>query len=243
MTVPALVFIHGFLGFSNDWKKCADVFQPLEKSIFLNLSERDEWSRRVSGLGRFVVVGYSMGGRLGLHLALEAGDACVGAVMVSASPGIEDVAERAARRAHDESWAIRFETEPLKEVLADWYEQPVFASLAKKPDVKRELIERRAKNDPRSVARQLREMGAGVIPSLWTRLRDAKIPLLFVAGDQDPKYVEIARRAAGLCPQGRAVIVAGAGHAVCEEAPQELAEIVQTFMNSRTRTTTRTNTP
>jgi 2-succinyl-6-hydroxy-2,4-cyclohexadiene-1-carboxylate synthase len=240
MTVPALVFIHGFLGFSNDWKKCADIFQSLEKCVFLELGERDQWSRQVAGIGRFVVVGYSMGGRLGLHFAVDAGDACAGAVIVSASPGVEDEAARAARRAHDEMWARRFETEPIKEVLADWYGQPVFASLASKPGLKRELIERRAKNDPRDVARALRGMGAGVIPSLWHRLADVKFPILFVAGGLDPKYVEIARCAAGLCPQGRAAIVPGAGHALCEEAPEELAKIVRAFLDSSTRTTTRT---
>ena len=240
MTVPALVFIHGFLGFSNDWKKSLEKFQGLENRIFLDLQERDQWNSRIAEAGRFIVVGYSMGGRLGLHLALAAGEACAGMVMVSASPGIEDEKDRAARREHDGRWARRFETEPIRDVLEKWYEQPVFASLAKKPDLKRELIERRAKNDPRSVARQLRDWGAGVVPSRWDRLGGLGFPTLWVAGDQDPKYVEIARRAAGLCPRGRVAIVPGAGHAVGEEAPDRLAELVREFVDSSTSTRTST---
>ena len=51
---------------------------------------------------RFVLCGYSMGGRIALHVALAAPERVERLVLVATTAGIDDEAERAARRADDE---------------------------------------------------------------------------------------------------------------------------------------------
>jgi 2-succinyl-6-hydroxy-2,4-cyclohexadiene-1-carboxylate synthase len=249
MSRPALVFIHGFLGSLHDWGSLPHRIDPERWYTLLELPghgdeadaepEAFEPEACVSNLlaqihsaaiDRFVVVGYSMGGRLGLQLALAAGPQCVGAVIESASPGVADEADRAARRAHDEAWAQRFEAGPMEKVVADWYEQPVFASLGQQPELKKELIARRARNSGPGVARALRGLGAGVVPSAWDRLGGLACPVLFIAGGEDRKYVDLAQRAAGLCRSGQAVIVPGSGHSVHVEKPDGFVDAVRDFL-------------
>src|SRR3954471_13705856 len=56
-----------------------------------------------------VLAGYSMGGRIALHAALARPDLVRRLVLVGASPGLADPAERARRRAADEALADRIE--------------------------------------------------------------------------------------------------------------------------------------
>ena len=52
-----------------------------------------------------------------------------GLVVEGGHPGLGDDNQRRLRRRSDAAWAERFRREPLTQVFADWYQQPVFASL------------------------------------------------------------------------------------------------------------------
>lgn len=249
MSAPALVFIHGFLGSLNDWGDLPRRIAPDRWHTLVELPGHGDEAYappeafslegcvkamldhiHAAAIDRFVVVGYSMGGRIGLHLARAAGPRCAGAVIESAGPGLAGEAERAERHKHDEAWARWFESEPMEQALATWYRQPVFASLAAKHDLVRRLIASRRRNRPEGVARALRELGAGRVPSLWDRLGGFEFPVLFIAGEQDPKYAEIAGRAAALCRKGSVAIVPGAGHSVHVENPEGFCGAVRKFL-------------
>jgi len=168
---------------------------------------------------RPVVVGYSMGGRLALYLALRHPERCSRLFLESASPGIKDPVEREVRRRADEERAARLGSGDLAGFLEDWYRQPLFASLARHEGLLRETIEARLRNDPGELARSLRGMGTGNGPSLWGELGALRAPALAVAGELDEKYVGVAARMASLGPRVRTAVVAGAGHNVHLEAP------------------------
>jgi len=184
------------------------------------------------GLERPVISGYSMGGRLALYLALRHPDRCAGLFLESASPGLEDARERAARRTADEEKATRLEGGDFKGFLRDWYRQPLFASLAQDEVLLRRAIEDKMRNDPAELAKSLRGMGTGGQPSLWGELPGLRVPALAVAGELDGKFVGISRRMASLDPSIRVAVVPGAGHNVHAEAPTAYLSLLEGFLSA-----------
>ena len=76
---------------------------------------------------RFALCGYSMGGRIALHVALAAPERVRRLVLVSTSAGIEQPAQRAARREADAELARQLEQEPFEDFIERWRTQPLFA--------------------------------------------------------------------------------------------------------------------
>ena len=163
-----------------------------------------------------ILLGYSMGGRLALQL-LER-QRFTSAIIVSAGLNAPDP----ERRKRDEEWARRFERDPWPQLMRDWNAQPVFGGHA---------LERREEDyDRAELARQLREFSPAVLPP--PLLEQIETPVLWIAGERDAKYVDIARRAVARLPHAELWICPNAGHRVPWEQPQafvarlrELAEL------------------
>ena len=183
------------------------------------------------GAGRAAIAGYSMGGRLALYLALRYPERCSGLILESTSPGIEDAAERAARRRSDEEKAARLEAGDLASFLRDWYRQPLFASLARREGLVEAMIEARSQNDPVELSRSLRGMGAGKAPCLWGELARLRVPTLAVAGELDAKYAGISWRMDASSPKVRAAVIPGAGHSVRAEVPGVYLALLKRFLD------------
>jgi 2-succinyl-6-hydroxy-2,4-cyclohexadiene-1-carboxylate synthase len=178
--------------------------------------------------GTGVYVGYSLGGRLCLRLALDRPDLVRGLVLVGASPGIADPAARAERRTADEALAGQIEREGVAAFLDRWLAGPLFATL---PETAAGRADRLA-NRPEGLAFALRRLGTGVQEPLWGRLPGLVPPVLLVAGALDAKFTGIARdMAAVIGPQARVELVPGAGHAVHLERPDALAALVEDFVD------------
>src|SRR5919202_4163111 len=76
--------------------------------------------------GRAAYVGYSLGGRLCLRLALERPDLVTALVLIGASPGLADPGERAARREADARLADEILKVGTEAFLERWLAQPLF---------------------------------------------------------------------------------------------------------------------
>jgi 2-succinyl-6-hydroxy-2,4-cyclohexadiene-1-carboxylate synthase len=174
--------------------------------------------------------GYSMGGRAALHLALAHPERVVGLVLISASAGIEDRAARDARRAADEELARRVEHDGVESFLSYWMAQPLFASLS--PE--RAGRQARMVNTAAGLASSLRLAGQGAQEPLWHRLAELgrrEVPVLVLAGEDDARYVDQARRmAAAIGPTATVRLVPRAGHACHLERPEEVAEALVGFL-------------
>ena len=169
---------------------------------------------------RFDLCGYSMGGRIALHVALAARERVRRLVLVSTSAGIEDAAERARRRETDRALADRLEGEPLEDFVARWRTQPLFADDPPRVDALAREDQRR--NRPQDLAEVLRGVGAGEMAPLWRRLGELTMPAVVVAGERDKRYVALGRRMAAALAHGEPEVIAG-GHNLALENPQGVA--------------------
>jgi len=173
-------------------------------------------------------VGYSLGGRLCLRLALDRPEVVEALVLVGASPGLEDAADRAARRRADEDLAAQVEIDGTPAFVARWLQQPIFAGLQPSP------ADRSARdaNPPEGLAAALRLLGTGAQEPLWDRLGELTMPVLLVAGERDAKFAAIADRMAAAIGRSEVVRIAGAGHAAHLERPHEWTAAVTAFLDS-----------
>ena len=92
------------------------------------------------------------------------------------------------------------------------------------------MLERRRTHDPEGLALSLEHMGTLVQPSLWEKLGDLRLPVLFVAGADDDKYGRLAESMANLCSAGQKAIIPGAGHNTHWERPAEFCRLVEGFL-------------
>jgi 2-succinyl-6-hydroxy-2,4-cyclohexadiene-1-carboxylate synthase len=172
---------------------------------------------------RFALCGYSLGGRVALHVALATPARVSRLVLVSCSPGIEDDGKRAERRAADLALADELERIPFEQFIDKWRSQLLFAE--DPPDVAERAREDQRRNEPHALAKAMRGLGTGEMASLWARLGELSMPTTFVAGERDAKFRAIGERMVALMPDARLVVVPG-GHVLPLESPRELACVI-----------------
>lgn len=173
---------------------------------------------RSSGTGEppTILVGYSMGGRVALHVALDHPGAVSALVLVSATAGIDDAAERTARLRSDAALAERVEAIGTAAFVDEWLAQPMFASLSRGAA----RVGERLGNSASGLADSLRHAGTGTQQPLWGRLGEIAMPVLVVTGDLDTKFTAVGDRLATAITGARRVRIPGAGHTVhLEDTP------------------------
>lgn len=176
-----------------------------------------------------VVIGYSMGGRFALHLALAHPDLVTALVLIGATPGISDETERRERRRRDLALADHVEEIGLGAFCAEWLALPMFAGLT--PATR--FTAERLTNTAAGLASSLRRAGTGAQDDLWPRLIElGDTAVLALAGDRDAPYADIARRMATAGARVQAEVIAGAGHAAHLEQPDATADRILQWLAS-----------
>ena len=188
--------------------------------------------------GRATYVGYSMGGRLALRLAIDRPDLVERLVLLGATAGIDDPDERTARRAADHALAARIEADGVDAFLDRWLAQPLFADLSPTPE---DLAARRT-NSTAGLASSLRLAGTGTMdPPWWDDLARIDAPTLVLAGEHDAKFSAVGHRlvaaigtgaGAGRRPLARFAPVAGAGHASHLQRPGVVASLIRAHLDA-----------
>ncbi|MFM5521821.1 2-succinyl-6-hydroxy-2,4-cyclohexadiene-1-carboxylate synthase [Aeromonas jandaei] len=240
-----LVLLHGLLGDGNDWQPVIDRL-PGHHCIALDLpghgqhhelrvndfEQSHQWLCRElasRGIERYLLVGYSLGGRLALYHASREPAGLSGLLLENCHPGLP-AGEQAARIAHDESWAARFEREPLADVLADWYRQGVFADLDEAARARQ--IARRLGNDGKAVAAMLRATSLGQQPDLASWLGQGGLPVTYVSGKRDNKFHQLACLMAS---QHRKInhLELDGGHNLHAHQPEAFARLLAEWVNQQ----------
>ena len=244
---PALCFLHGFMGAAADWAPIVQALEdnfhgltidlpghgqslnpPEEAYSVAGATEAVVEVLNAEGIDSCTLVGYSMGGRVALSLALRHPDRVHRLVLESASPGLRTEPERAERRDVDAERAARIE-EDLEAFLADWYRLPLFRSLARH-DLVDEMVQTRSTNDPQELARALRGLSPGRQTPFWDRLDEIDCPTLVLAGALDDKYTAITEEVAARIETARRVVIPQAGHNVHAERPAAFRDVLRPFL-------------
>lgn len=177
--------------------------------------------------------GYSMGGRLALYTALTYPQRFTSLTLESASPGLADDTERAARREADGQLAARIERDGMMAFVDYWQSIPLFESQRRLPDeVRARVRSQRLENNPLGLANGLRGMGTGVQPSLWERLPELTLPTLLIVGELDGKFSAIGRQMLVKLPDAQIIIINDAGHTPHLEQPGTFATVLESFLTS-----------
>jgi 2-succinyl-6-hydroxy-2,4-cyclohexadiene-1-carboxylate synthase len=177
------------------------------------------------------VLGYSMGGRLAIQLALDHPQRVRRLILISCHPGIRDPQERAVRHRRDESLAQVLEEDGIGPFMAWWETQPALRPSRPFPAAVAESVRaRRLNQDPIGLAACLRALGGGAMDPVWGRLGELRMPSLLISGASDTRYMKIMEDMAAAMPDRRREVVLKSGHAVHRERPQVVAQMVGAFV-------------
>jgi 2-succinyl-6-hydroxy-2,4-cyclohexadiene-1-carboxylate synthase len=231
------VLVHGFTQTGRSWTAVADHLAADHEVVAVDAPGHGGSGAVAADLpdgavllgatgGRATYVGYSMGGRLCLHVAVSRPDLVERLVLVSATAGMDDPGERRNRRDADVALAETIERDGLDSFLQRWVAQPLFAGLPD-PD-----LDDRRRNTVAGLATSLRLAGTGTQEPLWTRLPDLAMPVLLVAGADDPKFVAAAERMSGLLPHPTLEVIAGAGHTAHLEQPAAFLAVLTRWLTA-----------
>src|SRR4051812_48711707 len=213
-----LVLLHGFTQTGRSWRPVVELLASRYRCFAPDLPGHGDAAERrpvsfdavaayVAAVRApaFALCGYSMGGRLALDAAVRMPARVSRLVLVGASPGLADPAEREGRRRADEQLAARIEADGLEAFVDAWGAQPLFAG---QPRAVADWARAgRLRNAPAGLAAALRGLGTGVMTPLWDRLGELAMPVTLIAGERDAKFRAIAERMAAAIPQARLVVV------------------------------------
>jgi 2-succinyl-6-hydroxy-2,4-cyclohexadiene-1-carboxylate synthase len=236
-----LLALHGFTGSPRSWD-----FLPARKALprvvpaLIGHSGSDassEVSRFEDEVDRLAaltpecgvhVVGYSLGARLALGLALRHPTRVTRLTLLSGHPGLHTSAERAARRASDAAWCDILLRRGVPAFVDAWQAQSLWDSQAQLPDAVRQLRRsERLSHTAQGLALSLRVTGLGEMPDYGARLAEIQVPVTLLAGASDSKFSALAAHMAEHLPQAELEIIAGAGHDLLLERPELITEVIR----------------
>ncbi len=248
-----VVFLHGFTGSGDDWmsviKDLDDVCDPItinlvghgtddppQDTSYYTIEEQVKRIRSIAdrvSLDKFVLAGYSMGGRIALHFAVNHPDRLYGLILESTTAGIEDDDERKQRVASDEELAQFIESNDITAFTDRWMNLPLFASQSRLPGgIREEIRAKKLKNSGTALANTLRAAGTGQMQPVWKHLPELTFPVLLITGSIDEKFTGINKRMASKLPDCSHKIIEDTGHNVHLEQPDLYCRIVKEFVSA-----------
>lgn len=235
---PPLVLVHGFTQTRKCWGPLVDDLVTDHEVVRVDAPGHGMSSEVIAGLrggGRMIAdqggeatyLGYSMGGRYLLHLALANSELVRGLVLIGATAGIDDPDERAARARADVDTAARIREQGLLEFLQGWIAQPMFAGIP----AERQFLLERMENTVDGLETSVVQAGTGSQDPSWDKLHRLEMPVLVLAGEHDDKYVGLGRRLqTAIGDNARFAVVPGAGHAAHLEQPEAVLAILRPWL-------------
>jgi len=235
-----IVFLHGFLGSHRDFFPIIDHLQEQYTCLSLDLPGHGKslyvpssdpfhtvigkiyQTLQLHDFKRVHLVGYSLGGRLALLFARQFPQLIDQLIILSVHPGLTSK-EKKRREVLDQQWELILKRDGLETFLKLWYDQPLFGRFKDFSTI----IDERKQNDPSALTEVLRNLSVAKQPSLWNELNQFPMPILFMFGEKDQKYLLVKEKIRENHSQIAVSTVIGASHAVHLENPLECAETIK----------------
>lgn len=238
---PALL-VHGFLGSGSDWSAllphlaarplyCPDLpghgrTPPLAEPGLVACAD---WLLALldrHAIDQVHLLGYSLGGRIALSFASRYPERLASLTLEAAHPGLADQAlgERQQRLGQDQQWASRFANQPLAEVLAAWYQQPLFAELS--GHQRQQLVAARSHNHGPALATMVTACSLASQPDLRPIIAALPCPVHYLHGSDDVKFALLAAQLAASLPSLQCHTIAAAGHNAHRAQPAAMAALL-----------------
>ena len=240
---PHVVALHGFTLHGGMWERVAElvgetVAAPDLPGHALTTIKPVAMRTAVDAVVAFLaecgspplLLGYSQGGRVALQVALTRPELIGRLAVVGTSPGLEG-RQRELRQAADDGLANRIERIGLARFIDEWLANPLVAPDRVDEETRRADRAMRLESTADGIAAALRGMGQAAVADISSRIPDLTMPVAFIAGGNDHKYVDYALAMARALTV-RADIVPGVGHNVVREAPEAVASIVTRLLQS-----------
>jgi 2-succinyl-6-hydroxy-2,4-cyclohexadiene-1-carboxylate synthase len=232
------VLLHGFTQTSRSWNRYLDFIDPQQSiirvdapghggssTVAADLTTTAQMVVERCGFGDYI--GYSMGARLALHIALLHPESVRRLVLISGSPGLRTVDERHARSNSDELLAQEIAEVGVERFVDKWLSTPLFSGLTST----REEIQDRLRNTAEGLASSLRLSGTGKQESLWDKLQNLEMPVLLVVGINDEKFCQIGKEMkSAMGTNANLIVVENAGHSVHLEQTREFHSVIEEFL-------------
>jgi len=232
------VLLHGFTQTSHSWNRYIDFIDPQQSiirvdapghggssTVAVDLTTTAQMVVEQCGFGDYI--GYSMGARLALHIALLHPESVRRLVLISGSPGLRTGDERHARSQSDELLAQQIAEVDVERFVEKWLSNPLFLGLTST----QEEIQDRLRNSAEGLASSLRLSGTGNQESLWDQLQDLTMPVLVIVGEKDQKFLQIGHEMKSrIGMNAELVVIENAGHSVHLEQPEHCQSVIESFL-------------
>lgn len=236
--------LHGAVGMAADWREFAAAMpshfggvRRLDLWRFLDCCPMslDECGRALAEEIKRIdpeptLIGYSMGGRLALHAMLNQPGLWKSAVIISAHPGLKNESDRVERREKDAEWSALALKGDWADFIAKWNAQGVLGGGLEMPD-RIKLKERRV-----SVARSFVDWSLGTQGDLTADLARITCPTLWLTGERDAKFTQLAELAVPQLQYGKHEVIPGCGHRVPWEQPDAFQGACAEFLGNALET-------
>jgi 2-succinyl-6-hydroxy-2,4-cyclohexadiene-1-carboxylate synthase len=234
VTVAAL---HGFTGAPESFDACAPgALAPAlvghagrapDGGASPFAAEVERIAGAIAGAVPVHLVGYSMGARVALGVALAHPQRVRRLTLIGVNPGLETGEDRRARGELEASWIRVLERDGIEAFVDLWERLPLWRSQEALPAaVRRAQRARRLAHDPAGLAGALRTLGLAVMPNFWPRLGELRMPVDLVAGELDDRFRALAGAMRPRLGAGRLIVVPGCGHNPVLERPRAIAALL-----------------
>lgn len=246
--LPTIVLLHGFTGSTATWHKVSKQLEGVARTVAIDLTghgktsaplEKTRYSMEQQvkdleylfeylGLESFVLLGYSMGGRIALAYTVLYPSRVSSLILESASPGLRLEEDRAVRRKADQRLAEKLMTDGLSAFIDYWEDIALFQSQKRLAhDVRQSIRQERLRQRAIGLSNSLRGIGTGSQPSYWSSLTKVRVPVMLITGELDSKFIDISREMQVHFPNVRHETIPHAGHAIHVEKPDVFATMIE----------------
>lgn len=235
-----LVFLHGFLGSHADFEAIVDILNlpsilidlfghgsspsPPTPFSFSHMADAIALTLAKTGYSKFYLIGYSMGGRIALHLGLRHEKLFEKVILLSSHLGLTSLNAKKKHKKWHKEWMGYFNTLSEKDFLDKWYEQPLFAPLKEKPFFPA-LLKTREKQNFSDLKMLFDELSLLKQPSYAFIFPKGREKFKLICGDLDLKYKTLyhyLKRS----HKASVTVIKEAGHALHLESPEATAKAI-----------------